>query len=137
MEVDPRVSKQLNDCVTIIASMYRDNAFHSFEHASHVSMSAVKLLSRVVGPLSKRSRGVGITKETSMRTNLNTVGLTSALEHMKVVQGVAKIEPVAPNTSDVLDTSKGRVERLRSGTLQRRLARGRHPELGIGKSATS
>jgi hypothetical protein len=38
--------------------MYRDNPFHSFEHASHVSMSAVKLLSRVIGPL-RKMQGAG------------------------------------------------------------------------------
>jgi hypothetical protein len=30
--------------------MYRSNPFHSFEHASHVTMSVVKLLSRIVVP---------------------------------------------------------------------------------------
>jgi 3'5'-cyclic nucleotide phosphodiesterase len=29
---------------------YRDNPFHCFEHASHVTMSVVKLLSRIVAP---------------------------------------------------------------------------------------
>jgi hypothetical protein len=30
--------------------MYRNNAFHNFEHASHVTMSVTKLLSRIVAP---------------------------------------------------------------------------------------
>ena len=30
--------------------MYLDNPFHNFEHASHVSMSVVKLMSRIVTP---------------------------------------------------------------------------------------
>jgi hypothetical protein len=30
--------------------MYKDNPFHNFEHASHVTMSVVKLLSRIVAP---------------------------------------------------------------------------------------
>jgi hypothetical protein len=38
------------DYVSIIATMYRDNPFHNFEHASHVTMSVVKLLSRIVAP---------------------------------------------------------------------------------------
>jgi len=38
---------QLEHFVTTIASMYRDNSFHNFEHASHVTMSVTKLLSRV------------------------------------------------------------------------------------------
>eukprot|EP00977_Amphora_coffeiformis_P005788 scaffold1221_cov207-Amphora_coffeaeformis.AAC.47 len=44
------VKKELEDYVASIASMYRFNPFHSFEHASHVTMSVVKLLSRIVAP---------------------------------------------------------------------------------------
>ena len=29
---------------------YNDNPFHSFEHASHVTMSVTKLMSRIVAP---------------------------------------------------------------------------------------
>ena len=39
---------QLTDYVAVIASMYRENSFHNFAHASHVTQSVVKLLSRVV-----------------------------------------------------------------------------------------
>ena len=48
IELPKSVQKQLTDYVSIIASMYRDNSFHSFEHATHVTMSSLKLLSRVV-----------------------------------------------------------------------------------------
>ena len=41
---------ELKDYVMVIASLYRQNPFHSFEHASHVVMSTVKLLSRIVAP---------------------------------------------------------------------------------------
>lgn len=44
------VANQLRNYVSIIASMYRGNPFHNFEHASHVTMSTVKLLSRIVAP---------------------------------------------------------------------------------------
>ena len=30
--------------------MYHDNPFHNFEHASHVTMSITKLMSRIVAP---------------------------------------------------------------------------------------
>lgn len=50
VEIDDEVIGQLNDFVRIIASMYRQNAFHNFEHASHVAMSVNKLLSRIVAP---------------------------------------------------------------------------------------
>ena len=39
---------QLRDFLTTIALMYRDNPFHNFEHASHVTASVRKLLSRIV-----------------------------------------------------------------------------------------
>mgnify|MGYP005854584413 CR=1 FL=1 len=38
-ELAPEILKQLHTFVTAIASMYRDNPFHNFEHASHVCMS--------------------------------------------------------------------------------------------------
>jgi hypothetical protein len=38
----------LRDYVSTIAYMYHNNPFHNFDHASHVSMSAKKMLSRVV-----------------------------------------------------------------------------------------
>ena len=33
-----------------VEKRYHDNAFHNFEHASHVTMSVIKMLSRVVAP---------------------------------------------------------------------------------------
>jgi len=44
------VVEQVRQYVTFIAGMYRKNAFHNFEHASHVTMSVTKLLSRIVAP---------------------------------------------------------------------------------------
>jgi class 3 adenylate cyclase len=46
--IEPKAVSQLQSYVTGIATMYRDNPFHNFEHASHVTMSTTKLLSRVV-----------------------------------------------------------------------------------------
>ena len=47
------VEAQLRSFVQTIAALYRDaNSFHNFEHASHVTMSVVKLLSRIVAPQS-------------------------------------------------------------------------------------
>ncbi|CAB9520029.1 Receptor-type guanylate cyclase gcy [Seminavis robusta] len=46
--IDPVVVEQLRDFVASIASMYRQNEFHNFEHASHVTQSVLKLLSRIV-----------------------------------------------------------------------------------------
>ena len=50
VEVTSAVTQQLQDYVATIANLYRDNAFHNFEHASHVTMSVIKLLSRIVAP---------------------------------------------------------------------------------------
>lgn len=56
-EVDPKtidlgedVEQELGNYVATIASMYRDNPFHNFDHASHVTLSVSKLLSRIVAP---------------------------------------------------------------------------------------
>lgn len=45
--IDPKARAQLLEYVAIIASKYRDVPFHNFDHASHVTMSANKLLNRV------------------------------------------------------------------------------------------
>lgn len=46
----PEVRDQLHDYVSRVASMYRDIPFHNLEHASHVTMSAVKLMRRIINP---------------------------------------------------------------------------------------
>ena len=48
VEVSKEVICQLSNYVEMIASMYRNNPFHSFDHASHVTQSTSKLLSRIV-----------------------------------------------------------------------------------------
>jgi len=47
-ELSPKIEKMLRSLVTGIASMYHENSFHSFEHASHVTMSVTKLLGRII-----------------------------------------------------------------------------------------
>ena len=44
------VQDELHDYVTTFTMLYRENPFHNFEHAAHVAMSVVKLLSRIVAP---------------------------------------------------------------------------------------
>ncbi|CAJ1949209.1 unnamed protein product [Cylindrotheca closterium] len=48
IELPPNAERQLKEYVTTIACMYRSNAFHNFEHASHVLMNSLKLLNRVI-----------------------------------------------------------------------------------------
>jgi hypothetical protein len=50
IQLDDKIQAQLRTFVFRIAATYRDNSFHCFEHASHVTMSVVKLLSRIVAP---------------------------------------------------------------------------------------
>ncbi|GAX14200.1 hypothetical protein FisN_20Hh177 [Fistulifera solaris] len=50
VDLGDAVLEQLREYVSAVASMYRNNPFHNFEHASHVTMSVVKLLSRIVAP---------------------------------------------------------------------------------------
>lgn len=45
--LDKEVTEELQHYVYTIASLYKDNPFHNFEHASHVSMSCIKLLNRI------------------------------------------------------------------------------------------
>ncbi|KAL3937662.1 MAG: hypothetical protein SGBAC_007278 [Bacillariaceae sp.] len=49
-ELSDKVQQELRDYVRLMARMYNDNPFHNFEHASHVTMSVMKLLSRIVAP---------------------------------------------------------------------------------------
>jgi class 3 adenylate cyclase len=50
VEITDTVRSQLLDYITQIASMYRDNPFHNFEHACHVAMSACKIVTRIIRP---------------------------------------------------------------------------------------
>ena len=47
------VISQLKDLMSTISKLYHDNSFHNFDHASHVTMSANKLLQRIVTPASQ------------------------------------------------------------------------------------
>ena len=49
VEIPQKVTDQLREYCRKIASMYKlSNPFHNFEHASHVTQSSAKLLSRIV-----------------------------------------------------------------------------------------
>jgi hypothetical protein len=48
IELTSAVLWQLRDLISVIAYCYRPNPFHNFEHASHVAMSIMKLLQRVM-----------------------------------------------------------------------------------------
>jgi 3'5'-cyclic nucleotide phosphodiesterase len=46
-DISPTVMKQLRHFVQLVASMYNNNPFHNFSHASHVTLAMEKMLSRV------------------------------------------------------------------------------------------
>jgi hypothetical protein len=74
VELDPEVMDQLEAYVSTVASIYRDNPFHNFEHASHVVMSVVKLLSRIVAPdIGEEQMG----KDMASALHDHTYGITS------------------------------------------------------------
>lgn len=74
-ELNPVLKEQLHDYVSTLASMYRDNPFHNYEHASHVTMSVVKLLSRIVAP--KTTEGMTSAEKLSSELHDHTYGITS------------------------------------------------------------
>lgn len=78
-ELDPVIVEQLNTFVKNIAGMYHENLFHNFEHASHVAMSTVKLLSRIVAPSRTTTYGVDDedTQDTAATLHDHTYGITS------------------------------------------------------------
>jgi len=100
------VVEQLVDYVTCIAALYQGNPFHNFEHASHVTMSVVKLLSRIVAP-SDLDFANG--QQTSSSLHDHTYGITSdpltqfacvlsALIHDVDRCGVPNNQPVKENS---------------------------------------
>lgn len=76
VELDEAVGLELQQDVVAIASMYRNHAFHNFEHASHVAMSVAKLLSRVVAPSSVELNRFGAV-DTASALHDYTYGITS------------------------------------------------------------
>lgn len=76
-QVSEEAIKQLHDFVAVIARMYLDNPFHNFEHASHVTMSVSKLLSRIVAPQTDKSEDIGDEKEQQAALHDHTYGITS------------------------------------------------------------
>eukprot|EP00980_Cylindrotheca_fusiformis_P022363 scaffold9240_cov126-Cylindrotheca_fusiformis.AAC.3 len=48
VDIGEEAKSQLRNFISTISGMYLDNAFHNFEHASHVTASVKKLLARIV-----------------------------------------------------------------------------------------
>ena len=69
--IPPVVVEQLTRYVSWVASMYQSNPFHNFDHASHVVMSVMKLMSRIVAPADQDISGNAATLHD------HTYGITS------------------------------------------------------------
>ncbi|GKZ00827.1 hypothetical protein MPSEU_001034400 [Mayamaea pseudoterrestris] len=76
IKLESVVVQQLHLYVETIAAMYRSNPFHNFEHASHVTMSATKLLSRIAAPDIEISGDGDINSEKILHDH--TYGITSS-----------------------------------------------------------
>jgi hypothetical protein len=48
MKLMEEILSQMRDFLTHIAGMYRENSSHNFEHASHVTASVKKILTRII-----------------------------------------------------------------------------------------
>ena len=74
IQLDIVVIDQLKDYVRTVASFYNDNGFHNFEHASHVTMSVAKLLTRIVAP---SDMDYTDSKQAKSKLHDHTYGITS------------------------------------------------------------
>jgi hypothetical protein len=79
VQISETVKAQLREYVSIIASSYRDNSFHNFEHACHVTMSVSKLLTRIVAPDLQKHMNLGDVTGSDLASHLHdyTHGITS------------------------------------------------------------
>eukprot|EP00980_Cylindrotheca_fusiformis_P003246 scaffold735_cov116-Cylindrotheca_fusiformis.AAC.16 len=71
VDIGEEAKTQLRNYLSNVASMYQDNPFHNFEHASHVTASVKKLLTRIV----KVDDGNGL------RTSSDEIDLDDMAEH--------------------------------------------------------
>ena len=79
IEIKPIVHQEMRDLVTCIAESYRSNPFHNFEHASHVTMSVIKLMSRIVKPPREEQESAidESIRATTAKQHDRTFGITS------------------------------------------------------------
>eukprot|EP00980_Cylindrotheca_fusiformis_P014462 scaffold3860_cov116-Cylindrotheca_fusiformis.AAC.4 len=77
INVEQEAKSQLRKYLSQIAGMYRDNPFHNFQHASHVTASVTKLLTRIVTV--GEGNGLAVSSESKPITDLigHSYGITS------------------------------------------------------------
>ena len=78
IELPEIVVTQLRNLVEQLALLYHDdNPFHNFEHASHVTMSVTKLLSRIVAPDDVVYNDSSSPQDYDSKVHDHTYGITS------------------------------------------------------------
>eukprot|EP00980_Cylindrotheca_fusiformis_P018638 scaffold6199_cov132-Cylindrotheca_fusiformis.AAC.3 len=77
--IEDEVKSQLRSYISSISAMYPDNAFHNFEHASHVTASVKKLLARIVNVDQGNGLGAGSASDSVDLVDLagHSYGITS------------------------------------------------------------
>ncbi|CAB9513950.1 Receptor-type guanylate cyclase gcy [Seminavis robusta] len=63
VELDFQVEAQLEEYLTVIANLYHSNPFHNVSHAMHMTLSATKMLNRIVRPEAVIDRSSGKKKK--------------------------------------------------------------------------
>eukprot|EP00980_Cylindrotheca_fusiformis_P018348 scaffold5995_cov113-Cylindrotheca_fusiformis.AAC.4 len=71
IEIGDAAKSQLRTYLSQIAGMHQDNPFHNFQHASHVTASVKKLLTRIV----KLGEGNGLNERREQANDVNLVEL--------------------------------------------------------------
>ena len=87
--LDSDIGNQIRDYLNHIVALYPDHAFHNFEHAAHVTMSVIKLLTRIQG-----DKTYGITSDPLTQFSC----VLSALIHDVGHPGVPNARLVVENT---------------------------------------
>eukprot|EP00980_Cylindrotheca_fusiformis_P023909 scaffold11181_cov100-Cylindrotheca_fusiformis.AAC.1 len=77
IDIGDEAKSQLRKYLFQIAGMYRDNPFHNFRHASHVTASVKKLLTRIV----KVGEGNGLAARRETQLADNHVNLVDLIGH--------------------------------------------------------
>jgi class 3 adenylate cyclase len=116
VELNPQIKQQLFDFVSDIAARYRDVPFHNFDHASHVVMSASKLMKRIMLP--DGIDGSGILQDSISRdVHRITYGLSSdlllqfAVVFSGLIHDVDHTGLTNKELSDINDPVAGRFEK--------------------------
>eukprot|EP00980_Cylindrotheca_fusiformis_P008512 scaffold1807_cov140-Cylindrotheca_fusiformis.AAC.4 len=77
IEIGDEAKSQLRSYLSLIAGLYKDNPFHNFQHASHVTASVKKLLTRIV----RFGEGNGLAVNSESQRRVGKVNLDDLAGH--------------------------------------------------------